>query len=218
MSHTWTDARRRILVVILVVLACMGTYLRFIRITENTFFYYDEGLYLNHNIKFLRAVHQSPPQNFTQLKRFIELAFHLALREPKSLWFFLCYLRTVILQPDAWYYTRVLSVIFGSLTIPLVFFFTKRFYQSSFIAVVATCLFALLPSHVYYSRLGMQEALSTFLFMAGMSLYIFFAGQVLEGDPGGDLFCRGLLHELPFYHYSIYFIYHREFIGLYEKR
>src|SRR3989338_7205622 len=39
--------------------------------------------------------------------------------------------------------------------------------------LLSAAVLAFLPSHVYYSRLGMQEALSTCLFVAGLYFYLF---------------------------------------------
>ena len=45
--------------------------------------------------------------------------------------------------------------------------------DSSRVAGLAMSLLAILPSHVFYSRVGMQEALSTFLVLAGFYCYFF---------------------------------------------
>jgi len=54
----------------------------------------------------------------------------------------------------------------------LLYFFSKRYFNSKTIAILSSLLLLILPSHVFYSRLGMQESLSALLFLSAVYLYI----------------------------------------------
>ena len=154
-------------------LIAAGITLRFTKITQNQFFYYDEGLYLEHNIDFLYYLQHHPPDTLKQLGRYLQVSAHMALADTKVLWFFLCDLRAYLVGADAWYFTRLLSAIFGSLTVLVLYRFARRFYDSRWVGLFSAALLSIFPSHLYYSRLGMQEALSTLCFMTGLYFYLF---------------------------------------------
>ncbi|MCA9401488.1 MAG: glycosyltransferase family 39 protein, partial [Candidatus Omnitrophica bacterium] len=160
-----------------VLLILTGIVLRFYRVTAPEFVFYDEGLYLFHNIDFLYYIQQNPAESFSALCRYLEIMFHVALSDAKAVWFFLSALRALVMDADALYFTRLLSACFGSLTIGVTFLFGKRYYRSVNAGLLAAVLLALLPSHVFYSRLGMQEAFSTFCFTLGLYWYVFSAGR-----------------------------------------
>lgn len=163
---------RRYLSPAMVLLIVFGVAARFYQIWQNHFVYYDEGLYLNHNIKFLYYLDQSQPQNFRDWMVYLKFCFHAALADTKTLWFFLANMRGFFLDSSALYFTRILSAIFGSLTLIPVFLIGKKYFQSRVLGFTAAVLLAVMPSHIYYSRLGLQEALSTFLFTFGIYWYM----------------------------------------------
>ncbi len=159
--------------VLLIAIAFLGIGMRFFEITHNQFFYYDEGLFLNNNLSFLRFVSSHPPQNINRVLSYLTILTHLSLAGGKALWSFICGLRAFILSYDAWYFVRIVSAIFGSFTILLTYLFAFKYYRSHWIALLSFAILAVLPSHLYYSRLAMQEAVSCFCFLAGMYFYIF---------------------------------------------
>jgi len=151
-----------------------GLLLRLWRITANQFLFYDEGMYLGNNRNFLNLVAANPPKDFNELFIILNLMFHSALGTPKALWFFLLNLRVFVLGPQAWYFARLVSLVAGLATIALTYFFSYRYFKSQIIGVLSVIFLSLLPSHVFYSRLGMQESLSTLLFLAALYFYVFF--------------------------------------------
>ena len=64
---------QRLLIFILIVIGLCGVALRFFNITDNHFVYYDEGLYLAHNIDFLYYMEQNPPDSIQKLLRYLTL-------------------------------------------------------------------------------------------------------------------------------------------------
>ncbi len=147
--------------------------MRFYHITTQDFLFYDEGMYLAYNRSFLNLVEHNPPKNISEFLIILKLIFNTALTTPKALWFFLVNMRVFIVGVDGLYFSRILSAICGLLTIGLTFFFARRYFKSTPIAIVSAVVLALLPSHVFYSRQGMQEALSTLLFLGGMYCFVF---------------------------------------------
>ena len=149
-----------------------GIFLRFYHISDDQFLFYDEGMYLGHNREFLNVVANNPPHNLNELGIILSLMFKTALTTAKALWFFVLNLRVFILGSQAWFFARWVSFFCGVVTVVLLYFWVKRYYKSSRIALLSACILLILPSHVFYSRLGMQEALSTLLFLSTIYLYM----------------------------------------------
>jgi len=153
------------------LIICIGLFLRLTHITDNQFLFYDEGMYLGYNRAFLDLVANNPAHNIGEWGVILSLMFKTALTTAKALWFFILNLRVFILGPEAWYFARVISALSGLATVVLLFFWTKNYFKSERIAVLSALILLILPSHVFYSRLGMQEALSTLLFLSAIYLY-----------------------------------------------
>jgi len=168
-----SEKLKKIVILSLILIVAIGVFFRFHNITENQFFYYDEGMWLNANRGFVSVVSNNPPQNFGETLKILNVSLKLSLSSAKSLWLFLSNLRGLFASGDSWYFSRILSAIFGTLTLLLVFLFSKRYHSSNRIALLSVALLAILPSHVYYSRLALQESLSTFCFLAGLYFYVF---------------------------------------------
>ena len=151
----------------------IGIGLRLWRITANEFLFYDEGMYLSQNRSFLELIAANPPHNIQEFGIILGLLFKAALSTPKALWFFLLNLRVFITGPEAWAFARVVSATAGIATIVLTYLFARRYFQSTAVGLLSAAILSLLPSHVFYSRLGMQESLSALLFLGGISLYVF---------------------------------------------
>lgn len=153
----------------LVILA--GLVIRYYHISDNQFLFYDEGMYLGYNRAFLNLVANNPPHNLGDLGIIISLMLRMALGTAKALWFFILNLRVFFLGPEAWFFARWVSAVSGLATVVLLYFWVKRHYHSHRVAVLSALLLLILPSHVFYSRLGMQEALSSLLFLSAIYLY-----------------------------------------------
>ncbi len=151
-----------------------GVFLRLWHITANQFLFYDEGMYLGYNRHFLNLVAANPPKDLNELFIILALMIKAALGTAKSLWFFLLNLRVFILGPQAWYFARIISAMAGIATIILTYIFAYRYSQSHKISILSAVFLSLLPSHVFYSTLGMQESLSALLFLTALYLYLFF--------------------------------------------
>lgn len=160
-------------IVLAVAAVILGLALRFYRITDNSFVFYDEGMWLLQGHELVEAMPHAGPETRGRL---IEAAFHLALRTGKALWAFLCLLRGFFVGAEGYYFPRLLSAVFGSLTIGLVFLFARRLYSSTAVAVLSMALLAVMPTHIFYSRLALQEAFTAFFFLLGMYAYLFARG------------------------------------------
>ena len=154
----------------IIILAALS--IRFYHIGENQFLFYDEGMYLGYNRLFLNLVANNPPHDLNELSIILSLMFKTALTTAKALWFFILNLRVFFLGTEAWYFARWVSALSGLATVVLVYCWAKRFLASQRIAALSAFLLLILPSHVFYSRLGMQEALSALLFLGAIYLYM----------------------------------------------
>jgi 4-amino-4-deoxy-L-arabinose transferase-like glycosyltransferase len=174
-------------------LILLGVFLRFYHITQNDFVFYDEGMYLEHNRDLLNKIKQYPAKNFTDSFAIIKILFNSALMTAKWLWFFISNLRVFFGGPEAYYFTRVVSALCGVATIFISYLFSRRYFKSAPIALLSAVLLAVLPSHVFYSRLAMQESLSTLCLIAG--LYLYFSNR----DFGWRALAAGVLFSAVFF-------------------
>jgi 4-amino-4-deoxy-L-arabinose transferase-like glycosyltransferase len=154
----------------LIILA--GVSCRLYHISDNQFLFYDEGMYLGYNRAFLNLVANNPAHNFHEFCIILSLMFQTALTTAKALWFFILNLRVFVLGPESWFFARWISAACGLATVVLLYFWSLRYFKSQRIAVLSALLLLVLPSHVFYSRLGMQESLSTLLFLSAIYLYM----------------------------------------------
>ena len=148
-----------------------GLIIRLYHISDNQFLFYDEGMYLGYNRSFLHLVANNPAHDLNELGIILSLILKTALSMPKALWFFLLSLRVFILGPESWFFARWISAISGVATVVLLYFFSNRYFNSKTIAILSSLFLLILPSHVFYSRLGMQESLSALLFLSAIYLY-----------------------------------------------
>jgi len=168
-----TSKQKFILPAIIIVIIFTGLLIRLYHITDNQFLFYDEGMYLGYNRQFLDLVANNPAHNLNEFGIILSLMFKTALTTAKALWFLILNLRVFLLGPEAWFFARLISAVSGLATVVLLYFWAKRYYHSKAIAVLSSCVLLILPSHVFYSRLGMQESLSTLLFLSAVYLYMF---------------------------------------------
>ncbi len=164
-----------------VVIACLaGIFLRFYAITEENFFFFDEGYYFNLHREYIELIEKRPPQNFTDFKGAFYMCVRLALGEGKALWFLLSHVRAFWGHLEDWWYGRMLSAIFGTIALFVFYLFVRRFANSKQLALLSVTILAVLPGHVFYSRLGLQESLCTLMFFLRFT-YIFFRPSLAQG-------------------------------------
>ncbi|HOY09371.1 MAG TPA: hypothetical protein PLB05_04770 [Candidatus Omnitrophota bacterium] len=175
MSELIRDKRTTgtILLVLATLFIFFGVIFRCFHITDNDFIFYDEGYYLNYNRQVMFIIANHPPQDFGDFFNAFGAYLRTSLASAKALWFLVVNARVYFVGFHAWYFPRVVSAVSGILTLLILFFFTGRFYENRTVSWLAVVILAVYPSHVFYSRLGLQEALSTLLVLAGFFLYIF---------------------------------------------
>jgi len=158
---------------ILGLLIMIGIFMRFHRIAENQFFFYDEGLWLNSGRPFVELIQKNPAKDFSEFLKILQVSVSFALSSAKSLWLFISNLRGFFFSnPQDWYFTRLVSAFFGVLAIGMTYLLARRYYQSKNVALLSAAILALLPSHMFYSRLALQESLSLFCFLVGVYFYL----------------------------------------------
>ncbi len=158
--------------ILLAVFILLGIGLRFYHITRPDFIFYDEGYYFNLDKRhFMEMALKNPPQGLREWGQALYADWRIALGSGKPIWVFLNYVQFLWGNGENWYFTRLVSAVFGCLTMGLVYLFSRRLSGNFFVAALSTMLFAVLPSHVFYSRTGLQEGLSTFLFLAAFYFY-----------------------------------------------
>jgi hypothetical protein len=82
--------RLKTLCLIVVLFGCL---LRFFEIFQNSFIFYDEGMYLQHNFELLQKIQQFPPKDIHEFFVIVHILFITALTTAKWLWFFISSIR-----------------------------------------------------------------------------------------------------------------------------
>jgi hypothetical protein len=167
----------------------LGVLFRLWQITAPQFLFYDEGMYLGYNRQILNLISANPPKDLPEFFVILGVLVKIALGTAKALWFFLLNLRVFFLGPEAWYFARVISALAGIATIGLTYLFAYRYFQSRRIAIISAVFLSLLPSHVFYSRLGMQESFSTLLFLGALYIYTFYHSKKWSAFVTAGLLC-----------------------------
>ena len=187
------STQKKIFIGIIILLVLAGSGMRLNNIATNDFVFYDEGYYLNHNRKFAQIVADFYPKDLGEFWKAFYAYIRFSLASGKALWFAMVDLRIFWGGMNVWFYPKVVSSFFGVMTLVLTFFFARKFYNSLTVGAIAAALLALLPSHVFYSRVGLQEAFSTFLVLGGFYLYIF------PRKFGWKTFLAGILFAAAFF-------------------
>ena len=172
LKHPWLSDRK-ILVAFSLLLVLLGCFFRLYQITQSDFVFYDEGYYLNYSRPFGAIIQARYPSGFSELTEAVYAYIRICLGTGKALWFLLADSRYFFGGLKSWFFPRVLSAVFGILCLAVSYRFARRFYRSRSVAWLAVVILALLPSHVFYSRVGLQETLSTFLMLLGFYYYLF---------------------------------------------
>jgi len=170
----------------------LGVVFRWVGITDNDFIFYDEGYYLNWNRPLGEALvhHQL---SGTEVSKALYAFTSRCLASGKTLWFMLVDSRIFWGGLEQWSLARVWAAVLGFATLAMTFLFAHQFFNNKYIALGATALLAVLPSHVFYSRIGMQESLSTLLVLSGFYFYLF------PGKFGWRTLVAGLFWGLAYF-------------------
>lgn len=150
-----------------------GIFLRIYNLWGSGFFFYDEGLYLNHNLPALEMIRKYQPQGGEDNWRAFLFYLKMALGSGKSLWFLIIDSRFLWGGIHAWGFAKIAACFFGLLLLLLTYFFSKKFYGSRDVAFLSVAIVSLLPGAVFYSRIALQEALSMVLVLGGFYVYLF---------------------------------------------
>ena len=164
---------RQHIAIIIVAVLLVGSGLRLMRAATNDFIFFDEGFYLNYNSRFYDLLETHPPDNWPDLQRAVSYWFRLSLGSGKALWFMISDARFFFGAYRQWFVPKLIAALAGIMTLGLTFLFARRFFLRLSTATLSLALLAVLPSHVFYSRLALQETLSTFFFLAGFYFYLF---------------------------------------------
>ncbi len=170
-----------------------GIALRFFHLRESGFFFYDEAFYLRHNLPILEFIDKHQLQSWSDRLTALQFYFRSALGSGKSLWFIAMDSRYLWGGIYDWMFPKVLAAFFGVLALPLAYLFARRYYRSRDVALFSTALMALLPGLVFYSRIGLQEAMSVCLVLAGVYFYLF------HRSPGWKTFFAGIFLAAAFF-------------------
>lgn len=181
----------------------LGVFFRFYNLKESGLFFYDEGFYLHHNLPALELIEANPPQGLADVLGALRFYLTMALSSGKSLWFMMMDARFFFGALHDWTFPKVLAAFFGLLLLPISWWFARQYYEDRDTALFSVALMSILPGLVFYSRIGLQEALSTCLVLGGLSLYVFprrFSWQALVGGLllAAAFFANYRLIVLPF--------------------
>jgi len=164
---------KKVLPTVTILLIFIGLFLRFMNIKQDHFIFYDEGYYLNYNLTIVDTINNHPLKNFYDFRQALYALLRFSLNTGKTLWFLIVDSRAFWGAMESWYLPRVISALAGSLTLFVMYIFARRFYNSTWIGLLSVGLLSVLPSHIFYSRLALQEALSTLFFLLGFYFYFF---------------------------------------------
>lgn len=184
---------RRVLVAAAAFFVLFGMALRFYRINQNDFVFYDEGYYLNFMRPFGEVLGRHLLPDAGEIGKAVWTFIRICLGTGKALWFLVVDSRVFWGGLKTWYFSRIVAAVFGILTLFLIYPFARRFYQSEKVALISVAILAVLPSQVFYSRVGLQETLSAFLVLSGFYLYLF------PREFGRRTFFSGLVFGAAFF-------------------
>ncbi len=170
----------------------LGVVFRLYGLGSNGIFFYDEALYLNHSLPGLEFFSRMRLVGADDILKAFLAYLQFPLNFTKPVWILIVDSRYLFTHLTDWDYAKYAACSFGIATLPLAFLFAKRFFNSYQIACLSTAILALLPAHVFYSRLGLQEACSTFLVLAGFYCYLF------PREFGKRTFVAGLFFALAY--------------------
>lgn len=151
-----------------------GVVLRIYMINEPNFFVFDEGYYLKFNFtRFVFPLSAHPPQNISEFFQAVWNLIRVSLGTGKPIWFVIVDSRAFWGGARDWAFPRLVSSAAGLLTLAVTYVFARKFTGSKMTALLSTGILAVMPGHVFYSRLAIQEAVSGLFFLSGLYFYLF---------------------------------------------
>lgn len=96
------------------------------------------------------------------------------------------------------YAVRLPSALFGSLTIPLLYFLVKKITEHKTIALTTSFLVAINPWHLHYSRATFEVSVSLFLFVLGTLLLVYSSKKI-----SGAFFAGTMCFIVNLYTYNL---------------
>src|SRR5436190_23487454 len=122
MSVNYEKHIKPYLTTLAIILVVLGIWLRIYNIVKCGFIFYDEGYYLNDDrrqfVEFVRLHHL---HGFHEYMQIVYGDLRVALGSGKALWLFLINLRALVHADGDWHFSRVVSTIFGCLTLGIVY-------------------------------------------------------------------------------------------------
>lgn len=170
---SFSAAFKRAFFISLTGLILLGVSFRLFEITKNEFYFYDEGYYLSYNYTGLKMIDGNLSGAREELPKMVRAFFRIAMMSGKGLWFILADSRVFWGGINQWYFPRVIAAAAGILTFFVLYRFARRYYDSRWTGILSAAILAVLPGHVFYSRLAIQETLSALFFLLGFYFYIF---------------------------------------------
>ncbi|MFH0753051.1 MAG: phospholipid carrier-dependent glycosyltransferase [Candidatus Omnitrophota bacterium] len=168
------------------VILMVGIGLRLWGLGQSGIFFYDEAMYLGHSLDGLEFLSRNQAAAASDLGKALNFYLQFPLNFTKPIWILIVDSRYFLSHIHDWDYAKYASCLFGVLTLPLAFVFARKYFKSVAIACLSMAILAVMPGPVFYSRIGLQEALSTFLVLSGLYFYLF------PRDFGKKTFLAGL--------------------------
>lgn len=168
--------RKRTVLILLILFITLGAFLRLYGLSEKGLFFWDEGIFLMGtrfvNWRVVELVDnlsrfgfhlnslQSDVPNVEGYPVFLQKPGHIVMLSLFSLF-----------MGTSEYLGPFMSAVFGILGLFVVFRLGRYLYGKP-AALFAVLLLSLMPSHLYYSRLGMHEINSGFFVLLGVLLHV----------------------------------------------
>lgn len=146
---------------------------RFYAIMDSGLYFFDTGMYLNYGRILLERYVAAFLQGEGSLWQLLGVWLAFAGQTDRPLWQLMVDARCLLGWTEVWGYIRLLSVVTGIMTLGVTYLLARKLFNSALIALVSVCFLAYLPSHIFYSRIGLPEATTTLLFLAGLYFYLF---------------------------------------------
>ena len=123
----------------------LGVFLRLYGLSGSGIFFYDEAMYLNHSLQAFDVIRAQHLAGFADIWKAFFFYIHWPLNFTKPIWILIVDSRFLFTQGNDWDYAKYASCFFGVMTLPLLFYFTRRFFNSLAVACLAVAILALLP-------------------------------------------------------------------------
>ncbi len=202
----------------LAALILAGILMRIIGITRDQFYFFDSGMYLNYGRILLQSFDKASSKNLGDFLQAIHYWVLFAFRTDRPLWQLIVDARILWGWTEVWHYSRMVSAGVGITTLAVTYCFAKKFFQSKAVGLLSAAVLAILPSHIFYSRLGLPEATTTLLFLLGLYFYFFSKGMRLRVILSGFFFLCAFLTNYRLALFPLLLLSYEAYISFSEKR